>query len=802
MQANGGGKATWQACQASAFRTTLAITIVGCVTLFSPSSIQYFIPFPALSYVAVILIIKDATFGESLRGCWLTLYATIQSIGPSILTLWLIGPSHFSKVTIALAVALAGFVVALPAESTHLTAKRIALVQIVVVYVIGYINGVHTDPLMHPLRVATSTAVGPLACVLALLFPYPRLACRQVRKNYKLVAENTQKMLKLFIKAICEQDNTLALTSISQAKCLATSGTKLLQMVTRYQNSVSWERPPIKFFRTHCLFPAKRFQEIDTTLRGMDLALKSINSFPVSIINEDIKHGLNRLEHHIKLTIKETTHNSYGGSLTVPEPSAKGTTNFTQSLQTIPTTHQDLPVYFYLFCAELLHNNSWAKATTNDQDQPIQKMGNPQEGADKWANFMTTIKSPRILASIKCSLSLGLSVILGLLYSKENGFWSAIPAAVGFVSDREATFRVANLKAQGTVLGSVYGVLGCFVFERFLPIRFLSLLPWIIITSFLQQSRMYGPAGAISAQIGAILILGRKNFGPPSEFAIVRIVETYIGLACSIFVDILFMPKRASKCAKVELSKSLATLNESICSLSIATKTELEVNHSKLKMQINELKKFVVEAEVEPNFWFLPFHGACYNKLIGSLSRLGDILHLGSHALKFLRQEFQTSEASWKECMSVLEGDLGHLKELICSSLKSFEEISKMKSLKFLEKELEKKNITCDLELGRSPKSGGICMVSGLSEEEIEKTIDSYLQHSRNVADNLCNFEEEQELKSQLVVCLSALGFCLSALARDTLEIEEAIKELVQWENPSSEINLYEISCKLHALYK
>ncbi|XP_027348273.1 uncharacterized protein LOC113859783 [Abrus precatorius] len=788
----------WQACLVSALRTTLGCTIVGCVTLYGPLFIQNLVAFPALSYVTIILIIKDATLGEALRGCWLTLYATIQSICPAMLSLWLIGPTRFSKATSALAVALAAFLVALPAESTHLTAKRIAFAQIVVVYVIGYVNGPLTEPIMHPLRVAASTAVRALACVLALLLPYPRFACHQVRKNYKLLTQNTLERLKLFMKATCEEDNPSALASISYAMSLATARTKLLQLVTRYQNGVSWERPPIKFFRTRHLFPAKRFQEIDTTLRGMELALKSINSFPISLLDEDMKHDLNRLEHNVILIIKETTHNSYGGSLTVPEPYAKRITKFFQCLHTIPTTHQDLPVYFYIFCAKLLHKCSLAETANNIQDQPIQKMGNPQEGTHKWANFMTILKRPQVLAPIKCSISLGLAVILGLLYSKKNGLWSALPVAVTFTSDREATFRVANLKAQGTVLGTVYGVLCCFVFERFLAIRFMFLIPWIVATSFLQLSRMYGPAGGMSAQIGAILILGRKNFGPPSEFAIARIVETFIGLFSSILVDLLFMPKRASTCAKVALSKSLATLDESIGSLALANKTELEVNHTKLKMQINELRKFVLAAEVEPNFWFLPFHDVCYNKLVGSLSRLSDMLHFGAHALKFLQQEFQRNE---KECASVVESDLAYLREVTCSSLKSLVDILRMKSLRFLEKELEKKNITSDLELGRSPKSGDFCMVSDLGKDSIERTIDSYLQHSRNVVDHLYGFDGELEIKSQLVLCLSALWFCMSALVIEIVEIEEAIKELVQWENPSREVNLYEISCKLHALY-
>jgi hypothetical protein len=172
----------WKECLSSAFRTALACTIVAMVTLYGPISITSLITFPAFSYVVVILIIiNDATLGDALHGCWLGLYATIQSLGPAMLSLWAIGPNRLSKGTASIAVALAAFVVVLPsAQSTHLIAKRISLGQIVLVYVVAYANGAHIDTFMHPIHLAASTALGVFACVVALLLPYPRFACYQV----------------------------------------------------------------------------------------------------------------------------------------------------------------------------------------------------------------------------------------------------------------------------------------------------------------------------------------------------------------------------------------------------------------------------------------------------------------------------------------------------------------------------------------------------------------------------------------------------------------------------------------------
>lgn len=74
---------------------------------------------------------------------------------------------------------LAAFVVVVP-ENTKVLTKRIALGQIVLIYVVGFINGDRTQPVFHPINVAISTGVGVLACVVALLVPFPRLASVQV----------------------------------------------------------------------------------------------------------------------------------------------------------------------------------------------------------------------------------------------------------------------------------------------------------------------------------------------------------------------------------------------------------------------------------------------------------------------------------------------------------------------------------------------------------------------------------------------------------------------------------------------
>ncbi|KAF8030862.1 hypothetical protein BT93_D0142 [Corymbia citriodora subsp. variegata] len=815
-------RALWRACLASALRTALACAVVAGVTLYGPAPLRRSVSLPAFSYVTVILVVTDASLGDTLRGCWLALYATAQSIGPAMLSLWLIGPARLSSGTTALAVALASFVVALPG-ATHGTAKRIALGQIVLVYVIGYIEKERIEAVMHPLHVAASTAVGALACPLALLLPFPRTACHEIKENCKVYAENASNRLKLFTEAFLAEDDESALAFISRTKCLSRAGNILLRNIKRYQGSALWERVPFTSLKPYHMSPGDRLQEIlETQLRGMEMALTSITSFPVTFPDDDgpLKNCKLALDEHVSLIMRQSKSwlSPEDSTSTVPETVSKNITGFFESLCKVLTSPEDLPPIFFLFCMKLLHNKTIPSTSPRDDPLPKDEQSTGKESGLSfcfrrvWNKWGFKMSPKRLVPAFKCSLSLGLAVLFGLMYSKEDGYWAGLPLAVSYSSAREATFRVANVKAQGTVLGTVYGVLGCFLFQRFLPIRVLSLVPWFVFCSFLRKSKMYGQAGGVSAAIGAVLILGRKNFGPPSEFAIARIVETFIGLSFLIAVELLMQPTRASSLAKRQLTDCFGALRECIATVTTLggldnTKmSNLEETQKRVKMSVLELRKFVEEAEVEPNFWFMPFHSACYGRLLGSSSKMADLLHFCGHARKFLEQESSALEAvaaASKEALNKLHSDLELFGDLASYALKCFEEINSIKSVSLLEKQLQETSVSYDLELGKTkPK----LLRPRFDEGDVEKMVGSYLQHSREMLHRISGggdgVEAENAIKSKMVLSLGALGYCMNSLLREVREIEKAMKELVQWDNPTTHIvHLHDLSCRIRNLH-
>ncbi|XP_073133244.1 uncharacterized protein [Henckelia pumila] len=789
---SGRAAAMWRRCLASAFRAAFACSIVGSVTLYCPESITRLIAFPAFSYATVIIIVTDATLGDTLRSCWLAFYGTVLGVCPAVLCLSLMGPGKLNAGTTAAVVGISGFVVALPEINTHLISKRIALGQIVLVYVIAFSKGAETEVIMHPVRVAASTAVGVVACVLALLFPFPRLAFFEVKENFKLYLENASERLKLLTKAFSSEDDKVPNGLISQAKFLNITATKLIRNIESKQDSMKWE--PTMLFKPFQKNHWEKMRNLETALKGMEISLTNCTEFPVKKLSSELKNDVALTEkeflNQVKImAVEKTSQNMVTDS------------NFLQALQAsaVPFTSKDLPSLFFIFCLKLIH----FKPAQPVSPYVPSKQGSLTESEKKKESFFTkmkdkiliTVSKRRLMQASRCSFSLGLAVLFGSIYSRDNGYWAGLIVAISYAAEREATFRVSNVKYQGTALGTVYGLMGCFLFDQ-AKLRFVSLIPWFIFCSFLRTSKMYGNAGAISAVIGAVLILGRDNFGSPSEFAVARIVETFIGLSCSIMVDMMLQPTRAAVLAKVHLSESLQMLHESVGSISLTSTSEsrMEEMQKRLIIHVNELGKFIEEAEVEPNFWFLPFHGACYGKLKGSLSKMVDFLLFESYAIEVIKQESRKVDNKiLKEVGVKLEADLKLLKHAICSRVKVLKEVSLVKSVTKLENEYGKKKSSLDLELGKSSIASEIQCWSRFDDNEMKRSANSFLQHLDEIKNIMGVDKDGEKIKKEVVLSLGALFFCMNCVFKETIEIEKGIEELVQWENPSSQVDLHGI---------
>jgi len=560
---------------------------------------------------------------------------------------------------------------------------------------------------------------------------------------------------------------------------------------------------------------------MELPIRGMEMALNcSTASCIGSMMDEELREVLGSLKVQIGQKFERAKCSMpIDATITLLETKEQFLDMYLGKFRNISITQENLSAFFFLYSLELLLDDlpiaqvpeCALEYTQNiDTEEYIDSQNQAMGSFNRtWSTLDIFPTSQSLVFAFKCSLSLGLAVLFGLMYNKENGYWSGLTIAISFVTGRQATFTVANARAQGTAMGSVYGILCCYIFQRFEDLRFLAMLPWIIFTNFLMHSRMYGQAGGISAVIAALSILGRTNYTSPSEFAIARISEACIGLICFLIVEILLNPARAATLAKTELSRTLGALQDWINSIVLcsnqknmpaSTLQALREKQNKLKTHFNDLEKFISEAGLEPDFWFLPFHGPCYGKLLESLSKMLDLTSFVTYKIEFLSQVSRRFALDFNELQERMNDDLELFKERVGSSLKHLEKATSIKSLAALEKELQKKVMSQDIELGNSPNVNAF-QLFGTDEEEVKNIMSSFLRHLNEEADKIYAKAIEEKLKSQIVLCLTGLSFCIGCLIRETMEIKKEVKELVKWENPTNHVNLNEISCKVNALH-
>ncbi|XP_020213745.1 uncharacterized protein LOC109797974 [Cajanus cajan] len=784
----------WRTRIGSALRTTVACTVVGLTSLYGPAPLRRYLEFPSFTYATTLLIVSDATLAQTLRGCWRVLCSNVQVMILSLLSLHLIGPSNFTNAVAALAMAASVFVVALP-ERSHLVTKQLAFGQLVNVFVSTAVDGGKTGVAVHAIHVVCSTAFGALASLASFVatpFPYPRLAYYQTKKLYRLYAENTCERFNCIIEAISASDNSTATGFFTQAKSLSTTGAKLLQSIRTKLDGMHWERPQTKIFNPHWIDPEEKLQDLELPIRAMGIALSTFTSFPVGVIDEELRGVLLNCRGQFSKKLGQQAKCFAPFDTTINSEIKKDI--LTKNLS---VAYKDLPTSFFLYCVHLLLDDSPIAKKNDHLLGKTQKSGDPN-----WSTrevVMNLIPSNHNLAfAFKSSLSLGLAVFFGLTYNKENGYWAGLLISLCFVTGRHPTFSLANARGQGTAMGSIYGILCCFIFQKNLRFSFLALLPWVFFSSFLKYSRMYGQAGGISAATGALLVIGMKHNEPPIQFALARMVEATIGLLCFVIVEIVFNPCRAATLAKFELSQCLKSLQDCIEQIDISTPTKKEMSFSscpalrecqkKLKSLADQLEEFTAEAELEPNFLFVPFHNECYKKMLESLSKMADLLIFVAYSMENVMLLSQKNGAFWKDLHDQVNENVRTFNNKISPTLKCLEEITRIKS----PRKLENDNLPCDVETQEYPNTNAFGDWSG--EEEVNSITSSFIKHLEEMATKTHTNIDEEMLKGQMVFHYSCLGFCTSNLMRETMKIQSEVKELLKWEN-SSQTNFDKFFC-------
>ncbi|KAL8504662.1 hypothetical protein ACS0TY_016009 [Phlomoides rotata] len=726
----------WTMRLSSAIRSAFASAIVGGVAIFGPKCLARQIRYPSFAYLTAFLVVSDASLGDTIKGCWHAICATLQVVPIAMLWWWIIGPmAGLPPIMAAVTVAVAAFLVALP-EFTHLTVKKIAFGQIVLVCTDAVVKGGSDDRFMKPLHIASATALGALASILAWM----------IREMYRVYAENATQRMNIYLRAFMAANEQTKMELISQAKPLSETGDKLLQSIKILQGGIRWETPWRR------VSPRRRLERMELQMRGMEYSLLA-SAFPIQKNHEEqLSNLFESLSARLTEKIQQVSCFSPSNSMIESETREFIDKPSLPLDSTFPINKQRW-VFFYFSCIDMVMSDTFTspnefKTHCLKTEFSITRM------FKSW--IQTHTSHERLKFSLKCSLSLSLAVLCGLLFDKDNGCWAGLTIAISFVTGRQAIFTMANARAQGTAIGSVYGVICCFLFNSE-AVRLVAILPWIIITSFLRYSKMYGQTMGTAAATGALLILGRKNFGAPDEFAMARLTEVFIGLLAFIVVELFLQPFRATTLAKNNLFTTLHTIQDYIketgtCLLPKFLETREKQKH--INSLICELKELVADAEVEPDFWYLPFRTSCYQKLVKSLSNITDLLHFITYNFKIVSELLETTTLR-EEFQEQINDELELLQETLKQATSTISPAVSQEALDW----------SC------------IGLEAGVLQSKENLTV--FITEQKEAEGTTQDEDtEENKLREIIMRHMSATGFCISSILKELKDIEICLREL------------------------
>lgn len=458
-------------------------------------------------------------------------------------------------------------------------------------------------------------------------------------------------------------------------------------------------------------------------------------------------------------------------------------------------------------------------------------------GIVRWRRWVESrIDAQQARTAFKMSLAMAMGAFMGSWFSRDKGYWADITLGLGFTgASKGGSFKSATLRAQGTVAGSIYGLLVVLATKNWSNLRMVALIPWLVLTSFLRRSKLYGYAGAVSAFTGAIVILAHTSDKDSSEedFTVIRIVEAFLGMASFILVELLVLPSRATSLVKAELVPGLGKL-KAHCAAALSVYSEprcckccadavadLKSREKSLKSLCARLTALVKEAAEEPRFWFSAFPESAYSKILTAMAKMLDHLHFSLSAFDAIVDAFARAGMAHQ----------GELQDALAPSMRLLDE-RLVPLLEFLEQALQGHIATkgeAEQLLDRSKIDGNGAAVAAMAAassgnnnnnnnassiiqfsfprmdppkpdflmedfEKIFRHLVARLRHCTCAASSLSPPNIEDAYTNTFLLSLGTLAFSLEGLLTESTNLDKALHERLQLESPWSLIDLWDSS--------
>ena len=175
--------------------------------------------------------------------------------------------------------------------------------------------------------------------------------------------------------------------------------------------------------------------------------------------------------------------------------------------------------------------------------QPKKKPVRPGNWSNQFARFshLVVINSPGMRV-IKTMLAILLCLLIDYLRRNPTPVNATIAAVVCLQNDLRSTFLISLNRALGTLLAGLYSYIFILVFIRYFGMNPDSFLYYLLVgvcslplMHLMVRTHMPG-AVAISA-IVYVLICVSGNTASPLEYTVMRMIDTFVGIAVALFVN-------------------------------------------------------------------------------------------------------------------------------------------------------------------------------------------------------------------------------------------------------------------------
>ncbi|KAI5082733.1 hypothetical protein GOP47_0002476 [Adiantum capillus-veneris] len=396
----------------------------------------------------------------------------------------------------------------------------------------------------------------------------------------------------------------------------------------------------------------------------------------------------------------------------------------------------------------------------------------------------------------RLALTMAIAGFLGYSFNKKKGYWADITVAMGFRALLKGdVYKIASLRTLGISCGSIYGLLVARSTVPLRVLRYVALIPWVILTSFLRKSRIFAYGGGLSSFTAAVVILASEKSKDYSDqdFTVLRIVEALLGLASFVVVEILICPHRARSRVKPAMLIGIDKLQQfagnilEACSYQEQScancwSDELRSEYQNLREMTSGLTQLVKEAAEEPQFWFEPFQEKIHLRVVEEERKVVEMLHLGVDALDGIKRA-----ARGKRGMeSLLLGELKAVMDILIEKkvIPTLDLLATMLSFdrkaESFKEPLVKAPLLSDEGCLEAFERGALQLVYTLYHSN-QLRVERAGSNAALLIENNCGFES---LSNTMFLSLGTLAFSVKCLLHHSKELHQASLQLFQTKNP------------------